>query len=131
MSIFPFFTQGQSMTLNGFSVLKNADKVLNQGSGPWTPVENINTVGAYFQLKKAVNYTETDKNLVLEFFDADGDLLERVATQGRIALFFEEGFLFFGDVGPNQNLPNVVTYLFLYEPLNGVNPITVTSFIMP
>jgi len=104
---------------------------MTSGGGPWNEVKNIDTVGAYFQLKKADNYTETDKNLVLEFFDADGDLLERVATQGRIALFFEEGFVFFGDVGPTQNIKNNIGYVFLYEPLADRTEITVTSFIMP
>ena len=82
-----------------------------------------NTAGAYFQLTEADNYTEDNKNLVLELYNADGSRLQEVTRGGHIHMFFEEGFLYIG-------ASNDIGYVFFYEPLNGRTSITVTSFDM-
>jgi len=84
----------------------------------------LNTAGAYFQLTEASNYSESNKNLVLELYNADGTRLQEVARGGKISMFFDEGFLYIG-------ASNNIGYIFFYEPLNGITSITVTSFTMP
>jgi len=108
---------GQSMTLRSFSVPLSDINMTTLTSTV------INTEGAYFQMKEADNYTEDNKNLVLEFYNADGSLLQEVARGGHIHMFFEEGFLYIG-------ASNDIGYVFFYEPLNNRTSITVTSFDM-
>jgi len=108
---------GQSMTLRNFN---NPLSDINM-----TTLSNtvLNTEGAYFQLTEADNYSESNKNLVLELYNADGSRLREVARGGHIHMFFEEGFLYIG-------ASNDIGYVFFYEPLNGRTSITVTSFDM-
>ena len=108
---------GQSMTLRNFS---NPYTDINRTQLPNTV---INTEGAYFQLTEADNYSESNKNLVLELYNADGSRLREVARGGHIHMFFEEGFLYIG-------ASNDIGYVFFYEPLNGRTSVTVTSFDM-
>jgi len=109
---------GQSMTLRSFSIPFSDINMTTLTSAV------INTAGAYFQLSEADNYTEDNKNLVLELNNADGSRLQEVTRGGHIHMFFEEGFLYIG-------ASNDIGYVFFYEPLNGRTSITVTSFDMP
>ena len=108
---------GQSMTLRNFSIPLSD---INRRTLTSTVK---NTAGAYFQLTEADNYTEDNKNLVLELYNADGSRLQEVTRGGHIHMFFEEGFLYIG-------ASNDIGYVFFYEPLNGRTSITVTSFDM-
>jgi len=87
------------------------------------PVANINRAGAYFQLSWADGATDDNLILTLNFYNANGTLIENIAAQGRIHMFFEEGFLFIGNASD-------IGYIFFYEQPTG-DSITVTSFTMP
>ena len=84
-----------------------------------------NTPGAYFQLREAANYSESNKNFVLDLYNADGTLLRGEVTRGgKIHMFFDEGFLYISSGASGFG------YVFFYEP-PASNSITVTSFEMP
>ena len=113
-----FPANGKSMSLSNFGA------PYSDITGSRISNTDLNTSGAYFQLKEASNYSESNKNLVLELYNADGTRLREVSRNGKIYLFYDEGFLYIstsGDYG----------YVFFYDPLNGRTSITVTSFTMP
>ncbi|MDR2572718.1 MAG: hypothetical protein LBD23_20820 [Oscillospiraceae bacterium] len=111
---------GQQMTLFGFrppiSTDKHRQPILSLATNP----------DGYFKLSWSVTEpfiaTFDDPVLTLDFYAANGEFLERVATWGRIVLFFDEGFLYLGDEfsGPNpENYGSIfrgsVGYVFFYD----------------
>jgi len=107
---------GASMTLSDF-------KAPFYDRRPYTNIARINTAGAYFQLSWAEGATDNNLILALNLYNSSGAVIESIAAQGRIVMFFKEGFLYIGNAAD-------VGYIFFYEAPTG-SSLRVTSFTAP
>ncbi|MDR0970221.1 MAG: cadherin-like beta sandwich domain-containing protein, partial [Lentimicrobiaceae bacterium] len=122
-------TDGQSCSLYRFDVPTDASQVTNSSSGPWY---NITTIASY----DAAGYLKLDwvnatsYKLKLNLYDSSGVFVKTIAASGRIAFYFDEGFVYFGDGGASGTITDVCAYAFFYNSLPS-DPFNATAHTVP